>query len=109
MKELTVPKKNSDPRNQQSVYQDTDKLTQLVFDVKAETGSMCKAMIRSKISFDMAPNELKQKEPSANGKQKNTFAGTAKKNRKDKVAQCSLVAVGEKDSISDSYEDNQPE
>ncbi len=40
----------------------------------------------------------------------NNFAGTAKKKyRKDKVAQRSLVAVEEKDNVSDSDEDNQPE
>ncbi len=45
-----------------------------------------------------------------NLKQKKIFAGTAKKNnRKDKVAQRFLVAVGERDSVSDSDEDSQPE
>jgi hypothetical protein len=79
-------------------------------DVKAEMGSSCKAMIRSGISFDKSLNEQKQKDTSTNGRQKNNFAGTAKKrNRKDKVAQRSLVAVEEKDSVSDSDEDTQPE
>ncbi len=56
--------------------------------MKAEMGSMLKEMIRSGISFDKLPNEQKQKEASTNGKQKNNFAGTAKKmNSKDKVAQ----------------------
>jgi hypothetical protein len=106
----TVPKRNSDPRNQRSEYQDIDKLTQLVFDMKAEMGSMRKAIIRSGISFDKIPNEQKQKEISANGKQKNNFAGTAKmKNRKDQVTQRFLVAVEEKESVSYSDEDNQPE
>ncbi len=79
-------------------------------DMKAEMGSSSKAMIRSGISFDKLPNEQKQKDTSANGRQKNDFAGTAKKwNRKNKVAQRSLVAVEEKDSLPDSYEDTQPE
>ncbi len=73
-------------------------------------GSMRKAIIRSGISFDKLPNEQKQKDTSTNGKQKNNFTGTAKKrNRKDKVAQRSLVAVEEKDNVSVSNEDTQPE
>ncbi len=73
-------------------------------------GSMCKAMIGFGISFDRAPNEQKQKDTSTNRKQKNNLAGTTKKkNRKDKVAQRFLVAVEEKDSVSDSNEDTQPE
>ena len=70
-------------------------------------GSMRKAIIRSGISFDRVPNEQKQKD--ASGKQKNNFAGTAKRNRKDKVAQRSQVAVEEEDSVSDSDEEPQPE
>ncbi len=71
---------------------------------------MRKATIRSGILFNKLPNKQKQKETSANGKQKNNFAGTAKKrNRKDQVAQHSLLAVEEKDSVSDSDEDTQPE
>ncbi len=79
-------------------------------DVKAEMGSSCKAMIRSRISFDKVPNEQEQKDTFTNWRQKNDFAETAKKrNRKDKVAQRSLVAVEEKNSVSDSNEDAQPE
>ncbi len=37
--------------------QDTDKLTQFVLDMKAEKGSMRKAMTKSGISFDRVPNE----------------------------------------------------
>jgi hypothetical protein len=45
---------------------------------------------------------------STNGRQKNNFAGIAKKwNRKDKVAQRPLVAVEEKDNVPDSDEDTQ--
>ena len=81
-----------------------DKLYQLVLDMKAEMGSMRKAMVEAGISFENVPNEQKTKHASDKGKQKNNFAGTAKKrNRKDKVAQRSLVAVAEKDSDSDSY------
>jgi hypothetical protein len=76
--DCTVPKKNSNPRNQKSGSQDIDKLTQLVLDMKAEMGSMCKAMIRSRISFDGSSKEQKAREPSANGKQNDNFAGTAK-------------------------------
>jgi hypothetical protein len=104
----TVPKKNSDPRNQRPEYQDSDKHIQLVLDMKAEMGSLRKAMIWSGILFDKLPNEQKQKNTSTNGKQKNNFPGTAKKrNRKDKMAKRSLVAVEEKDSVSDANEDTQ--
>ena len=50
-----------------------------VMDMKAEMGSSRKAMIRSGISFNKLPNEQKQKDTSTNGRQKNEFAGTAKK------------------------------
>ncbi len=40
MQDSTVPKKNSDPRNQQSEYQDRDKLIHLVLDIKAVMGSI---------------------------------------------------------------------
>ncbi len=57
-------------------------------------GSSRKAMIRSENSLEKFLNEQKQKDTSTNERQKNNFAGTAKKrNRKDKVAQHSLVAV----------------
>ncbi len=96
----TVPKKDCEPRKQKPGPHDIDKLTQLVLDMKAEMGSVCKAMIISGISFNRSPNEQKPKESSAKGKQKSNFAGTAKKkNRKDKVAQRSLVAVGEKENV----------
>ncbi len=80
--------------------------------MKAEMGSIRKAMIRSWIWFNKLPNKQKQKDTPTNGSQKNNFTGTAKKrnlNRKDKVAQRSLVAVKEKDSVSDSNEDIQHE
>jgi hypothetical protein len=66
---------------------------------------MRKEMIRSGISLDRVPNEKKQKDASKKGKQKNNFPDTAKKrNKKNNVAQRSLVAVEEKDSVSDSNE-----
>jgi hypothetical protein len=69
MQDRTIPKKNSDPRNQRPEYQDRDKLIQLVLDMKAEMGSMRKAMIRSGISFDKLPNKQKQKDTSTNRRQ----------------------------------------
>jgi hypothetical protein len=42
-------------------------------DMKAEMGSIRKAMIRSGIAFGKSPNVQKPREPSANGKQKNNF------------------------------------
>ncbi len=62
MQDHPIPKKNSDPRNQLSGSHDIDKLTQRVLDMKAEMGSMRKAMIRSGNSFDNVPNDQKQKE-----------------------------------------------
>jgi hypothetical protein len=45
--------------------------------MKAEMGSMRKAMISAGISFYRMPNEHKPKEAFEKGKQKNNFAGTA--------------------------------
>jgi hypothetical protein len=110
MQERPVPKKNSDPRSQRPEPRERDKLYQLVLDMKAEMGSIRKAMMSAGISFDNVPNEQKTWNTSEKGKQKNNFAGTAKKrNRKDRVAQRSLVTVEEKDSVTDSDEDPQPE
>ena len=50
--------------------------------MNAEMGSSRKAMIRPGISFDKSSNKQKQKHASDKGKQKNTFAGTAKKKKK---------------------------
>ncbi len=104
------PREISDPRYHQPEPLERDKLYQLVLDMKAEMGSMRKAMVDARISFENVPNAQKNKNASDKGKQKNNFAGTAKKrNRKDKVAQRSLVAVEEKDSVSDPDEEPQPE
>ncbi len=54
--DLTNPKKNQDSRSPRSGPPDISKLTQLVLDMKAEMGSMSKAMIRSGISLDRSPN-----------------------------------------------------
>ncbi len=43
----TATKKNSESRPPKSGFQDFDKLTRLVLDIKAEMGSMRKAMINS--------------------------------------------------------------
>ncbi len=73
-------------------------------------GSIRKAMMSAGISFDHVSNEQKTRNVFDKGMQKNNFAGTAKKrNRKDLVAQLSLEAVEEKDSVTDSDEDPQPE
>jgi hypothetical protein len=110
MQDRPVPKRNSDPRNQQPEPRERDKLYQLVLDMKAQMGTMRKALVQAEISLENVPNGQKMKHASDKGKQKNNFVGTAKKrSRKDKVAQRSLVAVEEKDSVSDSDEDPQPE
>ncbi len=57
--------------------------------------------------MDESPDEQKPREPSANGKQKKNLAGTVKKkNRRDKVTQRSMVAVPERESVSDFDDDN---
>ncbi len=106
----TNPRKNSESRSPNSGSQDIQKLTRIVIDMKAEMGSMRKATIRSCTSFDKSPNQQPPREPPANGKEKNNFAGTAKKkNRKDKVAQRSLVPVETKESVNGPINDNQLE
>ncbi len=45
MQERPVPKKNSDPRNQRPEPRERYKLYQLVLDMKAEMGSIRKAMM----------------------------------------------------------------
>ena len=73
-----VPKKSQEPRSPKQASSNVLKLTQVVFDLKDEMGSMRKAMTNAGISFDKSPNEPKPREQSANGKQKDKFAGTAK-------------------------------
>jgi hypothetical protein len=110
MQKRPISKKNGYSRNQRPEPRERDKLYQLILDMKAEMGTMRKAMIDAGISCDKVPNEQKTKDVLSMGKQKNNFAGTAKmRNRKDRVAQRPLVAVKEKDSVSDSNEDPQPE
>ncbi len=65
-------------------HEDIAKLTQVVFNLKAEMGTMRKAMTKACISFNKPPNKHKQMEQSVNGKQKGKFAGkTKKKNQTD--------------------------
>ena len=71
---------------------------------------MRKAMTRAGITFDKSPNEPQPREKSANGKQKGKFAGTAKmKNQANKIAQRSLVHVTNRNKVSDSNDEPQPE
>ena len=70
-----VPKKNQESRSPKPESSDISKLTQVVFDLKAEMGSMRKAMTRAGISFDKYPTEPRPREQTANGKLKGKFAG----------------------------------
>ena len=89
--------KNQGSRSPKSGPSEIVKLTQLVFEMKPNMGSMSNTIIRSGISFDRSPNEQKLLEQLANGKQKDKFAVTAKKkNRTNKIAQQSLVHVQQK-------------
>ena len=57
-----------------------------------------------------SPNEPQPREQSANGKQKGKFAGTAKtKNKADKMLQRSFVPVQQRNEVSDSDDEHQPE
>ena len=75
--------------------------------MKAEMGCMRKALSNACITIERSPNVQKPRDQIAHGKQKNKFAGAAKKNKANKQAQKSLVPVSE--HLSDSYDDNQPE
>ena len=105
-----VPKKNQDTRSPKQSTTDFSKLMQVVFDMKAEMGSMRRAMTNAGISFEKYPSGSKQREQSANGKQKNKFAGTVQtKNKANRVAQRSLVQVQPRNEVSDSDDENYPE
>ena len=83
---------------------------QVVFDMKAETGCMCRAMTNAGISFEESPNGPKPREQSANGKQKNKFAGTVKtKNKANRTVQRSLAPVPNRNEVSDSDDEPQLE
>ena len=88
-----VPKKNQDTRSPRQSSTDFSKLMQVVFDMKAEMGCMRRAMTNAGISFEKYPSGSKQREQSANGKQKNKFAGTVKTNKANRIAQRSLAPV----------------
>ena len=78
--------------------------------MKAEMGCVCRAMANAGISFEKSPNVPKPREQSANGKQKNKFAGTVKtKNKANRVAQRSLAHVPPRNEVSDSDDDHHPE
>ena len=105
-----VPKKNQESRSPKPEPSDISKLKQVVFDLKAEMGSMRKAMARAGISFDKSPNMPRPRKQTANGKQKGKFAGKAKmKNKTNKVPQRSRVPVPCSNEVSDSNDDPQPE
>ena len=68
--------------------------------MKAEMGCMRKALVNAGINIEKSPTVQKPREQIAHGKQKNKFAGVAKKNKANKLAQRSLVPVA--DQFSDS-------
>ena len=102
-----VPKKNPDNRSPKQFSSEISKLIQAVFYMKAEMGCMRKALVNAGINIEKSPTVQKPREQIAHGKQKNKFAGAAKKNKANKLAQRSLVPVA--DQYSDSDDDNQPE
>ena len=102
-----VPKKNPDNRSPKQFSSEILKLIQAVFDMKAEIGCMRKALGNAGITIEKSPNGQKPREQIAHGKQKNKFAGAAKKNKANKLAQKSLVPVA--NQYSDCDDDNQPE
>ena len=102
------PKKNPDNRSPKRSSSDISKLIQAVFDMKAEMGCMRKALSNAGIILKRSSNVQKPREKNVNGKQENKFAGTAKKNKSNKIAQRSLVPV-DKTELSDSDDETQPE
>ena len=69
---------------------------------------MHKALSNAGITIERSPNVQKPREQTCNGKQKNKFAGAAKKNKANKIAHRSLVPV-QTNELSDSDDNNQPE
>ena len=102
------PKKNPDNKSPKQSTSEISKLIQAVFDMKTEMCCMRKALSNACITIERSPNVQKPRKHHINGKQKNKFAGAAKKSKANKIAQRSLVPA-EKTEISDSYDDNQPE
>ena len=71
---------------------------------------MRKAVTKAGISFDKSPNGPKPREQSANGKQKGKFAGTVKtKNKANTIAQRSIVPFANRNEVSDSNDEPQPD
>ena len=104
-----VPKKNQDTRSSKQSSTDFSKRMQVVFSMKAEMGSMCRAMTNAGISFEKSPSGPKPREQSANGKQKNKFAGTVKtQNKANRMAQRSLAHVPPRNEVSDSEDEPNP-
>ena len=104
------PKKSPDQRPPKYPASEIARLVQAVFDMKSEMGIIRRALINSGISIEKSPTVQKQKEHFNNGKQKKSFAGTAKKNKSAKTHQRSLVQVNHGTTVSDSDDDDgQPE
>ena len=102
-------KKNADNRSPNQSNSEISKLIQAVFDMKAEMGCMRKALSNALagITIKRSPNVQKPREQTVYGKQKNKFAGAAKKTKTNKIAQRSLVPA-EKIELSDSDDNHQP-
>ena len=102
------PTKNPDNRSPKQSTSEISKLIQAVFDMKAEMGCMRKALSNAGITIERSPNVQKPREQTVHGKQKNKFAGAAKKSKANRIAQKALVPA-EKTELSDSDDDHQPE
>ena len=99
-----------DTRSPKPSPTDYSKLMQVVFYMKAEMGCMRRAMTNAGISFEKSPSGPKPREQLVRGEQKYKFAAAATtKNKTNRIAQRSLVNVPEKNVVSDSDDDNQPE
>ena len=85
---------------------DIARLVQAVFDMKSELGIMRRALTNAGISLEKSPIVQKQKERFFTGKQKKSFAGTAKKNKLGKLSQRSLVQQPNRSEVSDSDDEN---
>ncbi len=87
----TGPQKEQDTRQGTHESPRMEKLIQVMYDMKAEMGALCRALQQAGICVE-APYQKKNKEQHINGRKKSKFAGIAKKaNRSKNVASRSLA------------------
>ncbi len=102
------PKKKQDTRQGSHESPRLEKHMQVMYNMKAEMGSLRRALHVAGICVE-APYNKKNKEQPINGRQKPKFAGIAKRaNRSKKVASKSLVPDQLPTSITDTDSEDEP-